>query len=216
MPVVQNHSLWLFICHFLDGQLSFMNSSSVPIVFSVPPTVVKPGILQRDCRRVLGLQELLSVARRVWAMPPPAQRPSWQQPLPVPPSAGNRWARGSCELAWGPGHRSHRQIACFHDLKFSPSQSYAKTWWNLPTNRKWHSGHTILEFQDPLIRMFHNYFDSFVCSIFEALPRPPRPPPDIRQNSKLWASTITILVGTMIRLYIRWAHVISCSSQCEI
>ena len=46
------------------------------------------------------------------------------------PGATERWeSLGARELraCLGPGHRSHRQIACFHDLKFSPSQSYAKT-----------------------------------------------------------------------------------------
>ena len=191
---------------------SFMNSSSVPIVFSVP-TVVMPGILQRDCRCVLELQELLFVAGRAWAMPPPALQRPWQQPLLLPPSAGNRWARGSCELAWGRGHRSHRQIACFHDLNFSPSQSYAKTSYIVfPTNRKWHSGHRILEFHDTLIRMFHNY----VCPIFEALPRPPRPPPDIRQNRKNMGLHRSCSYNDQI---VRWAHephVIISISQCKI
>ena len=137
---------------------SFMNSSSVPIVFSVP-TVVMPGILQRDCRCVLELQELLFVAGRAWAMPPPALQRPWQQSLLLPPSAGNRWARGSCELAWGRGHRSHRQIACFHDLNFSPSQSYAKTSYirSLPYEQK-----MTLRSQDPRVSW---YVDSYVSQL---------------------------------------------------
>ena len=81
-----------------------------------------------------------------------------------------------------------------------------------PTNRKWHSGHRILEFHDTLIRMFHNY----VCPIFEALPRPPRPPPDIRQNRKNMGLHRSCSYNDQI---VRWAHephVIISISQCKI
>ena len=160
MPVVQNHSLWLFMtlsAIFWMTKWSFMNSSSVPIVFSVP-TVVMPGILQRDCRCVLELQELLFVAGRAWAMPPPALQRPWQQPLLLPPSAGNRWARGSCELAWGRGSSKSSADRLFPRPQLQSKPKLCKNIiYSLPYEQK-----MTLRSQDPRVSW---YVDSYVSQL---------------------------------------------------